>query len=116
MYNKRKLIMAHVTSDSAPSPPTLPIDPTCVDIDNYVNSATKDELKLKYSTIGPNRMGIIHPSHEYLKSKIEEKFPDLNTSGGRRSSKKHPTARRRRSSKARKSRKVRKSRTTRRKY
>ncbi len=99
IYNKRKLIM-----------PSLPTNPTHVQIDEYVNEATKEELITKYNTIGPDMMGFTHPIDEYLKFKIEEKIPEIkNKNGGRRrSSKKHPTARRRRrSSKARKSRKAR---------
>jgi len=103
MYNKRKLIMS-----------SLSTNPTHDEVDKYVSTATEADLKDKYNKIGQSMMGVVHPTDKYLKSKIEERFPYLKTNGGRRSSKKNPTARRRRSSKARKSRKVRKSRTTRR--
>ena len=96
-----------------PPPPKLPPNPTHADIDAFVNSAQSDVLKNTLSSISPGYNGLYHPSDEYLKEQIEKK---LNINGGRRRSKKRPTARRlrRRSSKSSKARKSRKARTTRR--
>ncbi len=96
---------------------SLPEYPTHEEIDDFVSTATADQLKTELSNITPTWItGSLHPRRVYLQEQIEKRLKELETpKGGRSRSKKHPTARRRRSSKARKSRKSRKSRNTRRK-
>ena len=86
---------------------SLPPNPSENEIDNFVLTSSPEDLKKTLSSIRPGFDGLYHPSDEYLKEQIEKK---LKTQGGRRLSKKRPTARRRRSSK----RNARKARATRR--
>jgi hypothetical protein len=94
------------------------LNPSRTDIDNFLNERaniqvvenTMKELNTKISK--PNAYDTLHPSEKYFMEQYEAR--KSGTKGGRRLSKKHPTARRRRSSKARKSRKSRKARNTRR--
>ena len=85
-------------------------NPTREEVEDYVKNAPLDELNKKVSELN-KKQDVLHPTEEFF---IEEYDKRIQT-GGRRRSKKRPTARRRRSSKARKSRKSRKARTTRRK-
>jgi hypothetical protein len=84
-------------------------NPTQKEVEEYVKNASLDELASKVSKLNPNHDDLLHPADKFF---IEE-YNKRKQTGGRRRSKKRPTARRR-SSKARKSRKSRKSRATRR--
>jgi len=87
-------------------------DPTHDDIITFLkNPANKIVVENTMDNLKYKSDEMLHPAEKYFMEQYEQQLIKQTNTGGRRLSKKRPTARRRRSSKARK---ARKSRSTRR--